>query len=144
MHSKLLGNGFIIVCVGTGSNNWNITFSDESWFCLWHSDQRVKMWRRHRECFGDCYTDRATSFSEGNVIVWGGTSLSGKRGLSSLEAISMQRAIRVKLCNQRQSHTSVWDQTLSSKMTTLVPTERGLSETASRIWRMRGWSGQQA
>ena len=44
----------------------------------------------------------------------------------------------MKFSNQRKSHTStVWDQTLSSKMTTLVSTEWGLSETTSRIWEWR-------
>ena len=54
----------------------------------------------------------------------------------------MQRDIEMKFCNQWQSHIStVWDQTLSSKRTTLTPTERGLSKTTPRIWEWRGWNG---
>ncbi|XP_061113629.1 E3 ubiquitin/ISG15 ligase TRIM25-like [Conger conger] len=34
----------------------------------------------------------------------------------------------------RQDFLQFWDRTPSSKMTTLAPTERGLSETPSRIW----------
>ena len=45
-----------------------------------------------------------------------------KRGLSSLEKISMQRDIEMRFCNQWQSNIStVWDRTLSSKRTTLAP-----------------------
>ena len=48
----------------------------------------------------------------------------------------------MKFCNQWQSHISmIWDQTPSSKMTPLTPTERGLSETSSRIMEWRGWDG---
>uniref|UniRef100_A0A8C4GFR7 Transposase Tc1-like domain-containing protein n=1 Tax=Dicentrarchus labrax TaxID=13489 RepID=A0A8C4GFR7_DICLA len=66
----------------------------------------------------------------------------GSKCLSSLEAISMQRDIEMRFCNQWQSHSStVWDRTLSSKMTTLTPTGRGLSETTSRMWEWRGWNG---
>ena len=46
-------------------------------------------------------------------MVWAGISLTGKQGLSSLEAISMQRDIEMRFCNQWQSHIStVWDRTL--------------------------------
>ena len=49
----------------------------------------------------------------------------------------MQRDIEMRFCNQWQFHVStVWDRTLSSKMTTLAPTGRGLSETTTR---MREW-----
>ena len=110
--------------------------SDESRFCLRHLDRRVEVWRRRGEPCADCYTDRVASFGGGSVMVGDGISLSGKgRGLSSLEAISIQRDIKMRFCNQWQSHIStVWDQTLSSKMTTLTTRERGLSETTSRIW----------
>ena len=115
-------------------NVWrHVMSSDESRFCLRHLDRRVEVWRRRGEPCADCYTDRVASFGGGSVMVGDGISLSGKgRGLSSLEAISIQRDIKMRFCNQWQSHIStVWDQTLSSKMTTLPTTERGLSETTS-------------
>ncbi|GLD61286.1 cytosolic phospholipase A2 gamma-like isoform X1 [Lates japonicus] len=123
-------------------NVWrNFMFSDESRFCLQQLDCRVKVWRRRGERYADCCTDRVTSFGGGSVMVAASPSLE-KQGLSSLEAISMQRDIEMRFCNQWQSHIStVWDRTLSSKMTTLAPTEWGLSETTSRIWEWRGWNG---
>ena len=56
--------------------------------------------------------------------------------------ISIQRNIKTKCCKPWQLHiTTVCDQTLSSKMTTLTPTEQGLSETSTRMWEWRGWNG---
>ena len=40
-------------------NMWrNIMFSDESRICLRHLDRRVTVWRRRRERFADCCTNR--------------------------------------------------------------------------------------
>lgn len=75
-------------------------------------------------------------------MVLGGISLTGKQGLSSLEAISMQRDIDMRFCTKWQPHNfTVWDRTLPSKMTTLYPTERGFSKTTCRIWERIGWNG---
>ncbi|GLD48602.1 caspase-13-like protein [Lates japonicus] len=48
-------------------NMWsNVMFSDESRFCL-QLDRRVKVWRRCRERYADCCTDRVTSFGGGRA-----------------------------------------------------------------------------
>lgn len=50
--------------------------------------------------------------------------------------------IEIIFYSQWQSHISTdSDQTLSSNMTSLTRIEMGLSETASRIWEWRGWTG---
>lgn len=36
----------------------------------------IVVWRRPGERFGDCFTDRVTSFGGGDVLVWGGISFS--------------------------------------------------------------------
>ena len=63
-------------------NMWsNIMFSDETRFCLRHMDCRVTVWRRRRERFADCCTDRVTCFSGGSVMGWGFSSLTGRTRL---------------------------------------------------------------
>ena len=48
--------------------------------------------------------------------------------------VEMKSQCKMKFCNQWQSHIStVWVQTLSSNMTSSPPTDRSLSEAASRI-----------
>uniref|UniRef100_A0A665V8L0 Uncharacterized protein n=1 Tax=Echeneis naucrates TaxID=173247 RepID=A0A665V8L0_ECHNA len=42
------------------------------------SNESRFLWRRHRECYADCCTDRATSFGGGSVMVVGDISLTGK------------------------------------------------------------------
>ena len=62
----------------------NVMFSDESRFCLRQLDRRVEVWRRRRERYADCCTDRVTSFGEGSVMVWAGISLTGKTRLVNI------------------------------------------------------------
>ncbi|KAL6490978.1 hypothetical protein MHYP_G00013230 [Metynnis hypsauchen] len=63
-------------------NMWrNVMFSDECRFCLRQLDRRVKDWRRRRERYADCCTNRVTSFGGGSVMVWGGIFFTGKMRL---------------------------------------------------------------
>lgn len=50
----------------------NVTFSDESRFCLTHCDDRVGVWRRRGERFADCCVRQRDRFGGGSVMVWGG------------------------------------------------------------------------
>ena len=116
---------------------------NESRFCLQqldHSQHRVKARRGRTEWYADCYSNRVAAFGEGSVIVWGHFSFDGlKKGLSSsVEILNAERYPDEIL----QPHIyTVWDWTLSSKMTTPALTERRLSETTKRIWEWRGWKG---
>ena len=72
-------------------NMWgNVMFRDESRFCLWKLEGRVKVWRRRGERYADCCTDGVTAFGGGSVMVWGGISITGKTRLVIIEGISMQ------------------------------------------------------
>ena len=77
-------------------NMWrNVTFSPDSPYDTWIVGSKYG-----KERFGDCCINRVTSFGGSSVMVWDDISLTGK------------------FCSRWQSHIStVWDQTLSSKMT---------------------------
>jgi len=110
-------------------NMWGtcVMLNDESRFCLWKLDGRVKVRRRRGERYADCCTDRVTAF--------GGA-------LPVAPSLAKQGDIGMRFCSQWRSHIStIWDLTPSSKMTTLAPTEPGLSQTTSRMWEEREWNG---
>ena len=70
----------VSVAVYWNLNMWrNVMVSNEYTFYRWPLDRRIKVFRGCRECYGGCCTNR---------------------GLSSLEAMSMQRDIKMKFCNQ--------------------------------------------
>ena len=52
----------------------NVTFTDESWFCLNISDGRVRVWRRRGESYADCCVRQAPRWGGGRVMVWGSIS----------------------------------------------------------------------
>ena len=125
-------------------NMWrNVMFSDESRFCLRQLDHRVKVWRRSRECNANCCTDRITYFGGGSLMVWGGISLTGKTRLVGIGGNLNAERYRDEILQPVAIPyiSTVWDRTLSSKMTTLAPTGQGLSESTSRMWEWRGWNG---
>ena len=101
----------------------SVMLSDESRLHPWRLDHWGKVWRRCREQFGDHSWDDLHLLVE---AVWWfrAASLSmAKKGFSSLEAKSVERDLEMKLCNQWKYPISrVWDQTLSSMMTTFTPT----------------------
>ncbi len=48
----------------------NVAWSDESWFLLWYSDGRVRIWRKAHESMGpSCLV--STVQAAGGVMVWG-------------------------------------------------------------------------
>lgn len=87
---------------------WNLNMCRTLWvqFCLLQLDRRFKG--------GECWTDAATT---------GGGSISLETGLSWLEAISVQRDVKMRAYTQRQTCVSiVWDQTVIPDDHTSAPT----------------------
>lgn len=63
-------------------NMWrNIIHAND--FSLWLWQSRVKVWRRNKECYAICCTDRLTAFGRSSVMVWNVISLT--RGNLSAE-----------------------------------------------------------
>ena len=63
----------------------NVMFTDESRFCLKHSDGRVHVWRRPDERFASCCIQETLQGGGGSVMVWGGISLNRKSPLVFIE-----------------------------------------------------------
>ena len=102
-------------------NLWrNLTFTNESRFCLWQLDRQVKVWSGHSIHYANCCIERVTSFGGGSVMVWGGISLTGKTGLVIIGGY-LNADIEM-----RYNISTVWDWTLSSKMATPTPTGQGV------------------
>ncbi len=53
--------------------NWkNVAWSDESWFLLWHSDGRVRIWRKEHESMDpSCLVSTVQAGGGGGVMLWG-------------------------------------------------------------------------
>lgn len=84
-------------------NSWRNMFSDQSRLCLLQLDQHV---------------DYCIAFGSSIVMVM---SLE-KQGLLSLEATSMLNDIKIRICSFGKPNIStVWDQTLSSKLCMVLP-----------------------
>lgn len=113
-------------------NMWrNIMHGNYSRLWLWQLDSRVKVWRRNKECYAVCCTDRLTAFGRSSGMVWD----------VSLEAISVHRDIEIRFCSQWQCNIPDWNWTVSFNITMFDPTEWGLSETISIILKWRGENG---
>ncbi|KAF2880860.1 hypothetical protein ILUMI_25315 [Ignelater luminosus] len=52
----------------------NVLFTDESRFCLFHSDARVRVWRRRGQRLERQCVNPRRAFNGGSVMVWGGVS----------------------------------------------------------------------
>ena len=63
----------------------DILFTDESRFCLDHTDGRRRVWRRNGERFQDCCVQAARQGRGGSIMVWGGISDQGKTDLIVVE-----------------------------------------------------------
>ena len=86
------------ICAGTRTYGWKLW--SESRFCLWQLDHGVK-------CGKDAENTMPIASSIEYHLSWwceGGILLPGKLALSSLEAVSIQKDIEVRFCNQWQSH----------------------------------------
>ena len=134
-----------LACAGVG-NSWNLNmwrnamFSNESRFCLKRLDQRVKLWRRCRECFSNC-TDNIKSFGGGSVMAWGGISLTGEM---RLVIIGYREILRPNSANSGNPKCPQSGIKLYPLRWQHLPPQRVLSETTSRIWEWRGWNGLSA
>ncbi len=49
----------------------NVAWSDESWFLLWHSDGRVRIWRKEYESMDPSCLVSTVQAADGGVMVWG-------------------------------------------------------------------------
>ncbi len=49
----------------------NVAWSDESWFLLWHSDDRVRIWRKEHENMDPSCLVSTVQAAGGGVMVWG-------------------------------------------------------------------------
>lgn len=58
-----------------------VLFTDESRFCLYNNDRRVRVLRRPNERYAQCNFSHNTLFSGGSVMVWGGISLTARTDL---------------------------------------------------------------
>lgn len=67
--------------------NWNIEdwsrvlFTDESRFCLYNSDRRVRVVRRPNERYAQCNIRAIMPFNGGSVMVWGGITYDARTNL---------------------------------------------------------------
>jgi transposase len=68
-------------------HNWvvadweNVLWTDESRFCLYTCDRRVRVFRRPNERYAQCNFMNTTLFGGGSVMVWGGISLNARTEL---------------------------------------------------------------
>lgn len=82
--------------------NWNIQdwervlFTDETRFCLYSSDRRLRVIRRPGERYAQCNTRGTTLFNGGSVMFWGGISITARTDLVSLRGgtLNSERYIR--------------------------------------------------
>ncbi len=49
----------------------NVVWSDESWFLLWHSDGRVRIWRKEHESMDSSCLVLTVQAAGGGLMVWG-------------------------------------------------------------------------
>jgi len=62
-----------------------VLFTDESRFCLFENDARIRIWRRRRERFEANHVDPTRAFGGGSVMVWGGISMNHRTDLVILQ-----------------------------------------------------------
>lgn len=77
-----------------GLPEWrNCLFSDESRFCLYHSDSRILTWRRRVERYLEQNMAPTLAFGGGSITVWGGISFDSRTELLVLinESMNAQR-----------------------------------------------------
>lgn len=94
-------------------NMWRkIMHGNYSRLWLWQLDSRVKVWRRNKECYAVCCTDRLTAFGRSSGMVWDVISLT-RGNLSAqryrdkiLQPVAMQYP-RLEL-NCILQHNNVW------------------------------------
>lgn len=68
--------------VGWLEADWErVLFTDESRFCLYNCDRRVRVYRRPNERYAQCNFMNTTLFGGGSVMVWGGISLTSRTDL---------------------------------------------------------------
>lgn len=53
----------------------NILFTDESRFCVSHSDGRVRVWRRRNERYADQNVLEVNAWGGPSIMIWGGISI---------------------------------------------------------------------
>lgn len=58
-----------------------VLFTDESRFCLYNNDRRLRVYRRPNERYSQCNFSNTTLFGGGSVMVWAGISLTGRTEL---------------------------------------------------------------
>lgn len=58
-----------------------VLFTDESRFCLYNNDRRIRVYGRTNERYAQCNFSNTTLFGGGSVMVWGGISLTGRTEL---------------------------------------------------------------
>lgn len=59
----------------------HVFFTDESRFCLYGNDARIRIWRRRRQRFAQNHVDPTRAFGGGSVMVWGGISMNHRSDL---------------------------------------------------------------
>lgn len=59
----------------------NVFFTDESRFCLFNSDRRIRTWRRRGHRFRQNNVEPVRAFGGGSIMVWGGISIRGRTNL---------------------------------------------------------------
>ena len=77
-----------------GAGHWgNVLFSDESRFCLYSNDKRLKVFRRPGERYAQCNFKTSVSYGGGSVMVWGGINLEAKTELIFIERLTADQYI---------------------------------------------------
>lgn len=77
-----------------GEDEWaNVLFSDESRFCLYSNDRRLKVFRRPGDRYAQCNFKERVSYGGGSIMVWGSISLEAKTELVFVERLTSDRYI---------------------------------------------------
>lgn len=67
----------------------NVLFTDESRFCLYSSDRRLRVIRRAGERYAQCNIRETTLFNGGSIMFWGGISLTARTDIVPLQGGSL-------------------------------------------------------
>lgn len=61
-----------------------VLFTDESRFCIFNNDRRVRVWRRRNERFNRACVATVRAFHGGSVMVWAGISMTQRTDLVTI------------------------------------------------------------
>lgn len=79
--------------VNWAAEDWErVLFTDETRFCLYSNDRRVRVIRRPNERYSQCNIRQTELFNGGSVMFWGGISLTARTDIVSLRGGSLNSA----------------------------------------------------